>query len=245
MNYASYLQLNQLLSLQQPASPSAEHRNENLFIITHQTYELWFKQLIDELHLAIAQIEEGDIPAAIETMTRVNAITQTVVNQIAVICTLKFHEFQRFRSYLGTASGFQSYQFAGIEALLGKENPKKLQQYQGDEEAQRRLAAIIQPVSLWQAIRGHLMRLNDQPNQAAQGFDDIIRQSLTRSSCESLLLNQLLDLDSLLQEWRYHHVKLVERTIGQRKGTGGSSGSDYLKSTLFTPIFDELWNAIN
>ncbi|WP_204320927.1 hypothetical protein, partial [Enterobacter hormaechei] len=76
---------------------------------------------------------------------------------------------------------FQSYQFAGIEALLGKENPKKLQQYQGDEEAQRRLAAIIQPVSLWQAIRGHLMRLNDQPNQAAQGFDDIIRQSLTRS----------------------------------------------------------------
>ncbi|MET6764163.1 tryptophan 2,3-dioxygenase family protein [Serratia marcescens] len=107
------------------------------------------------------------------------------------------------------------------------------------------MAAIIQPVSLWQAIRGHLMRLNDQPNQAAQGFDDIIRQSLTRSGCESLLLNQLLDLDSLLQEWRYRHVKLVERTIGQRKGTGGSSGSDYLKSTLFTPIFDELWNAIN
>ena len=104
MNYASYLQLNQLLSLQQPASPSDEHRNENLFIITHQTYELWFKQLIDELHLAIALIEEGNIPAAIETMTRVNAITQTVVNQIAVICTLKFHEFQRFRSYLGSAT---------------------------------------------------------------------------------------------------------------------------------------------
>ncbi|BFO07581.1 hypothetical protein GGER_00910 [Serratia rubidaea] len=118
-------------------------------------------------------------------------------------------------------------------------------QYQDDEEAQRRLEAIIQPVSLWQAVRCHLMRLHDQPNQTAHSFDDIVRQSLTRSGCESLLLNQLLDLDSLLQEWRYRHVKLVERTIGQRKGTGGSSGSDYLKSTLFTPIFDELWNAIN
>lgn len=245
MNYASYLQLNQLLALQQPTSPPDEHRNENLFIITHQTYELWFKQLIDELHQAIALIEAGDMPAAIETMTRVNTITQTVVNQIAVICTLKFHEFQRFRSYLGSASGFQSYQFAGIEALLGKANGKKLLLQQDDVEAQIRLAAIIRPVSLWQALRRHLTQLNDRPDQTAQNFVDIIKQTLARPCCESLLLNQLLDLDSLLQEWRYRHVKLVERTIGQRKGTGGSSGLDYLKSTLFTPIFDELWEAIN
>ncbi|MCC8374811.1 MULTISPECIES: tryptophan 2,3-dioxygenase family protein [Photorhabdus] len=241
MDYSSYLQLNQLLALQQPASPCSEHRNENLFIITHQTYELWFKQLIDEIHQAIDLIGAGEIPAAIEVMIRVNAIAQTVVNQITVICTLKFHEFQRFRGYLGTASGFQSYQFAGIEALLGKANSKKFQQYLDDDVIQQRLAAIVRPISLWETVRVQLMQMGDP----AQSEKDIIKSMLERPSCESLLLNQLLDLDSLLQEWRYRHVKLVERTIGQRKGSGGSAGSDYLKSTLFNPVFDELWDAIN
>ncbi|MEE4408231.1 MULTISPECIES: tryptophan 2,3-dioxygenase family protein [unclassified Serratia (in: enterobacteria)] len=245
MNYSRYLQLNQLLALQQPASPPSEHRNENLFIITHQTYELWFKQLIDELHCLIDLIENGDIAAANNGLIRINAITKTVVNQIEVIFTLKFHEFQRFRGYLGSASGFQSYQFAGIEALLGKANGKKLQQYGEDPAIQKMLGAIIRPISLWQAVQRHLLLLNDRQGQQAESFKAIIKTVLEEASSESLLLNQLLDLDSLLQEWRYRHVKLVERTIGQRKGTGGSAGSDYLKSTLFTPIFDELWEAIN
>ena len=245
MNYSGYLQLNQLLALQQPASPVSEHRNENLFIITHQTYELWFRQLIDELHYLIDQVEEGNIPTAISVLQRVNAITQTVVNQIGVICTLKSHEFQRFRHYLGTASGFQSWQFAGIEALLGKGNGNKIQQHIENEYVQQRLMDIMRPVSLWVAVKNHLLSCTDQLEGSADSIGDVIKISLEQPSCESLLLNQLLDLDSLLQEWRYRHVKLVERTIGQRRGTGGSSGVDYLKSTLFTPIFEELWGAIN
>jgi len=245
MNYASYLQLNQLLSLQQPESPSSEHRNENLFIITHQTYELWFKQLIDELHIAISLIEERNMAVAIETMTRINAITQTVVNQISVICTLKFHEFQRFREYLGTSSGFQSYQFAGIEALLGKANNNKIQQYQYDLETTQRLESIIKPVSLWDTMRRHLILMTDKTDHTAQNVQEVIKDALERPGYESIILNQMLDLDSLMQEWRYRHVKLVERTIGQRKGSGGSSGADFLKSTIFTPCFDELWDAIS
>lgn len=245
MNYATYLQLDQLLSLQKPVSPPSEHRNENLFIITHQTYELWFKQLIEEIHQVISLIEEGNISSSIETMKRINTITQTIVNQISVIFTLKFHEFQNFRGYLSSASGFQSYQFAGIEMLLGKSNSRKLQQYKNDSEVHQKLMAIIRSASLWDTLRYHLMLFSSQSNQPTENYTEIIRQTMKRSCNESLLLYQLLDLDSLLQEWRYRHVMLVERTIGQNKGTGGSSGSDYLKSTLFTPFFDELWEAIN
>jgi len=241
MDYSSYLKLNELLSLQQPKSPCSEHRNEYLFIITHQTYELWFKQLINEIHYAIDLISKGKVLDAISVMIRINTITKTIVNQISVIDTLKFHEFHRFRGYLGSASGFQSYQFDAIEALLGKTNSKKLQQYQNDEVIKKRLAAIIHPASLWEVVRKQLISSGEPSKDDRNIFKDI----LERPSCEALLLNQLLDLDSLLQEWRYRHAKLVERTIGQLKGTGGSAGLNYLKSTLFTPIFVELWEAIN
>ncbi|NUU64784.1 tryptophan 2,3-dioxygenase [Enterobacteriaceae bacterium BIT-l23] len=240
MDYSDYLKLNQLLTLQQPKSPHSEHRNENLFIITHQTYELWFKQLIIEIHHVIDSISTGEIAAAINTMQRITIIMQTIVDQISIIETLKSHEFQRFRNYLGSASGFQSWQFAGIEALLGKPDNKKLQQYQCDNEIQKKLAAIIRPVSLREVVCEQLI------GAGIPGQDNkkVIKTMLESPSCESILLNQLLDLDSLLQKWRYRHVKLVERIIGQRTGTGGSDGISYLKSTLFTPIFEELWEAI-
>jgi tryptophan 2,3-dioxygenase len=240
MDYSGYLKLNELLSLQAPKSPHSEQRNECLFIIAHQTYELWFKQLINEIHYAIELIANSAIPESTSTLIRINAIVRTIVNQMAVLDTLKFYEFQRFRSYLGSASGFQSYQFDGIEALLGKANSKKLHQYRNNDVIQRNLAAILQPVSLWGVVRKELL------GEAAMGINEknLLKGILEQASCEALLLNQLLDLDSLLQEWRYRHAKLVERTIGQLKGTGGSAGLDYLKSTLFTPIFVELWAAI-
>ncbi|MCX2942265.1 MULTISPECIES: tryptophan 2,3-dioxygenase family protein [Rahnella] len=241
MDYSSYLKLHELLSLQQPKSPHSEQRNENLFIITHQTYELWFKQLINEIHYVINLIKKGEIPESISSMIRINTITRTMVNQIAVIDTLKFHEFQQFRGYLGGASGFQSYQFDAIEALLGKANSKKLQQYEHDDVIQERLAAILLPASLWEVVRTQLLGSGELNKEEKDIFRDILEQY----SCEALLLNQLLDLDSLLQEWRYRHAKLVERTIGQSQGTGGSAGLNYLKSTLFTPIFAQLWAAIN
>ncbi|GKW41257.1 MULTISPECIES: tryptophan 2,3-dioxygenase family protein [Pectobacterium] len=103
----------------------------------------------------------------------------------------------------------------------------------------------MRPVPLWGAVKNHLLRCTDRLEGSTNSIGNVIKTSLEQPSCESLLLNQLLDLDSLLQEWRYRHIKLVERTIGQRRGTGGSSGVDYLKSTLFTPIFEELWDSIN
>ncbi len=178
-------------------------------------------------------------------MQRVNAITQTIVNQISVIRTLKYHEFQRFRSYLGTSSGLQSWQFAGIEAILGKVNQKKMQQYNKDSAIQHSLEEIIRPVSLWQAVKSHLLKWSDISGVESRDIIELIKILLEKPSCESLLLNHLLDLDALLQEWRYQHVKLVERTIGLNRGTGGTSGLDYLKTTLFTPIFEELWEAFN
>ncbi|AKF45916.1 tryptophan 2,3-dioxygenase family protein [Pseudomonas syringae] len=241
MDYSSYLRLNELLSLQQPKSPHSEHRNECLFIIVHQAYELWFKQLINEIHYVIDLISKGAIPDAISVMTRINTIAHTIVSQISIINTLNSHEFHRFRGYLGSASGFQSYQFDGIEALLGKANSKKIKQYQHDEVIQKRLAVIIKPASLWNVVRQQLIG-TAEPNEDAR---DLLTAILARPSCEAILLNQLLDLDTALQEWRFRHAKLAERTIGQSKGTGGSDGLSYLKSTLFTPIFVELWAAIN
>ncbi|KPY86850.1 tryptophan 2,3-dioxygenase family protein [Pseudomonas syringae pv. tagetis] len=241
MDYSSYLKLNELLSLQQSSSPSSEHRNECLFIIVHQVHELWFKQLINEIHYAIELVGKGAVSDAISVMARINTITQTIVNQMPVINTLTAHEFHRFREYLGSASGFQSYQFDGIEALLGKANSKKLRHYQYDKVIQEKLAAILQPVTLWHAVRQQFIGTAN----ATADDKDILKNILERPSYEALLLNQLLDLDSLLQEWRFRHAKLVERTIGSSTGTGGSAGLSYLKSTLFTPIFVELWAAIN
>lgn len=124
MNYSSYLQLNKLLTLQQPLSPVSEHRNENLFIITHQTYELWFRQLVVEIHYLVDAVEVGEIPVAIDAVQRVNAITQTVVNQISVIRTLKYHEFQRFRSYLGGGKWFTVLAVCRYRGHIRKSKPQ-------------------------------------------------------------------------------------------------------------------------
>lgn len=241
MDYSSYLKLNQLLALQQPQSPPSEHRNEILFIITHQTYELWFKHLIIEIHHAIELINGRQIAEVINTVSRINAIMQTLVHQVSIIETLKAHEFQRFRDYLGSASGFQSWQFAAIEILLASTDKRKLKHYEANKTIKKKLAAIIAPASLWETVCRQLIGAEN----SHQNSNMIIKEILAHPSCESLLLYKLLDLDALLQEWRYRHVKLVERTIGQRPGTGGSDGVNYLKSKLFSPVFVELWAAIN
>lgn len=241
ITYSDYLQLDKLLEIQNNLSPDENKRNEQLFIIIHQAHELWFKQLILEIHELIYFVNNGKLINAINVMKRIIVIMDSLTYQISIILTLKSHEFSSFRPYLGSASGFQSYQFAGIEALLGRGNKEKILKLQSDEKIKDKLLHIISPTSLWESVCLLMTNKYDDKSVRTNTFKKILKSETT----ESFFLNQLLDLDSLLQKWRYSHINLVERTIGLSKGTGGSSGADYLKSTVFYHVFDELWDCIN
>jgi len=207
VTYSSYLALDELLGLQRPRS--AEH-DELLFIVIHQVYELWFKQLLHEEAELERRLAAGSVALALKTLHRVRTIVKTIVAQIDVLETLTPLEFDSFRERLERASGFQSAQFRAIEAtfapLLGCLDTLLVARGHSDPEMEQRLVAAYH---------------TDAP--AAQ-------------LCEAFV-----DFDEGLQEWRYRHVKMVERTIGTKPGTGGSDGAAYLRSTLFKPAFPPLW----
>ena len=207
VTYASYLRLDELLGAQRPRS--GEH-DELLFIVIHQVYELWFKQLLHEEAELRRRLEADDVASALHTLGRMRAVLKTIVSQIDVLETLTPLEFLSFRDRLARASGFQSEQFRRLERAL----PGTLD---------TALALI--------ARRGHDDEDVEERLIAAYRSDAVARQL-----CEALV-----DVDEGLQEWRYRHVKMVERTIGHKVGTGGSAGADYLRRTLFRPLFPALW----
>lgn len=250
LTYDHYLKLEELLSLQQAQSTGPEH-DELLFIVIHQVYELWFKLVLHELALIQRSLEAGDAPTAQSAFKRVLTIFKTLVGQVDILETMTPVSFLSFRDRLDTASGFQSIQFREVEILLGHRSPTIGQHY---TEAQRPgLAALLGRPSLYDSFLRFLVHAGYAVPAAALGRDiarppeedeevqrlliDIYhRDPGTREICE-----RMVDLDEGLQEWRYRHVKMVERTIGTRRGTGGSSGADYLKQTLFQPLFPDLW----
>ncbi len=254
LTYGKYLRLDELLALQTPRSGvegEPEH-DELLFIIIHQVYELWFKQLLHELDYAALLLRAGDSARVGHTLRRVLTILKTVVAQIDVLETMTPLEFNAFRSHLETASGFQSAQFREIEFLLGYKRANMLRHLADDEQVAARLAARYEAPTLWDAFLQYLSR-SGHPVPAAELARDV-REPLRPSPELQVLLvavyrndvtargvcERLVDMDEGFQEWRYRHVKMVERTIGTKSGTGGSSGAAYLAATL-KPFFPDLW----
>jgi len=252
LTYASYLDLEKLLTLQKPCSTPAEH-DEMLFIIIHQTYELWFKQLLHEFEKIKRDFSAGDLFGAIHSFKRVRTIMKVLVAQIDILETMTPSSFSSFRDRLETASGFQSVQFREIEFVLGYKRESTLRYVRPDFPGYERLQQLLRERTVvdhfydFLATRGgqipadlknrDLTQANG-PNEQVQ--KEILRLYKSAPEC-SILFELMTDFDEGLQEWRYRHIKLVERTIGAKKGTGGSPGVPFLKESLFKPIFHDLW----
>ena len=252
--YGSYLKVSDLLSLQQcvsldPVTGRPEH-DETLFIIIHQVYELWFKQLLHELDFVVTMMDDHDIDGARHNLKRVLKIMKTLVAQLDVLETMTPAEFASFRSFLANASGFQSAQFRELEFLLGIKDRVQLDWFTGDEGA--RLTARFESPTIWDAFVHVLHR--DGFAVPADVLDRDVREPIVENAelqaliverysdhGFALLCETLTDLDEGLQEWRYRHVMMVKRTIGTKPGTGGSDGAAYLATTLFRPAFPDLW----
>ncbi len=252
VTYSSYLKLEELLSLQRPISEGPEH-DETLFIVIHQVYELWFKELLHEIDYLKALLERRDTPRALHTLKRVLTILKVVVAQIDVLETMTPLEFLSFRERLESGSGFQSFQFRELEFALGMKNAAALERYPKESESRRRLERRLSEPTLWDAFLRFLAASGHQVPPAQLTRDvtvsvapapelrplliDVYRRDPTVAS----LCERLVDLDEGFQEWRYRHVKMVQRTIGTKRGTGGSEGAEYLMTTLNKPFFPDLW----
>jgi tryptophan 2,3-dioxygenase len=252
VTYVSYLHLDELLALQQPRSSGPEH-DEMLFIVVHQVYELWFKQVLHEMRFLRGALERGDSPAALGTLRRVLTILKTLVAQIDVLETMTPMSFNSFRARLEAASGFQSHQFRELEFLLGHKRPELVAQHPPGSAGRRALEALLGEPGIYDAFlrylahEGHavpaaaLSRDVRQPIVASPAVQDVLLDAYRRNSFAAQVCERLVDFDEGLQEWRYRHVKMVERTIGAKIGTGGSAGAAYLRETLFKPLFPDLW----
>jgi tryptophan 2,3-dioxygenase len=251
VSYASYLRIDELLALQLPRSDGPEH-DEHLFIVIHQVYELWFKQVLHELAAVQRVLEAGDTDAALHLLNRVLKILKTLVAQVDVLETMTPLQFLSFRGRLESASGFQSAQFREIEAVLGSRAASAVKAHPRGPARDRIVAAQSRP-SLWSSFlrylvgRGHpvpaavLVRDPALPTVADADVQDVLLAVYRGDADAALVSERLVDLDEGIQEWRYRHVKMVERTIGTKPGTGGSSGVGYLLATLFQPVFPDLW----
>jgi len=247
LTYANYLDLKKLLTLQNPRSTPAEH-DEMLFIIIHQTYELWFKQLLHEFEKIKRDFSAGDLFGAIHTFKRVRTIMKTLVGQIDILETMTPSSFSSFRDRLETASGFQSVQFREIEFALGYKRASTVAYLKPNFPGYDRLQKLFHERSVvdhfydFLATRGAqipadlINRDVTQPNGPDERVQKEILGLYKQSPESSILFELMTDFDEGLQEWRYRHIKLVERTIGAKKGTGGSPGVPFLKESLFRPV---------
>lgn len=250
LTYSSYLKVDELLQLQQPLSEGPEH-DELLFIVIHQTYELWFKELIHEFSAAQGSLEAGDTHYSLAILGRIRTIMKICVAQIDILETMTPLQFNSFRDRLGASSGFQSAQFREIEAILGRRDSRAASHLL--DQDRERVTRWMNSASLWDSAlqyvnhRGFtipesiLNRDFSQPYLSHPQVQDSLLELHRKDPEASLICERLVDIDEGLQEWRYRHVKMVERTIGHKSGTGGSSGAAYLSSTLFNPVFPDLW----
>jgi tryptophan 2,3-dioxygenase len=211
MTYASYLHLDEVLAAQHPRSH--EH-DEMLFIVIHQVYELWFKQLLHELAQLRRHLRAGDTTHSIRTTRRILSILKIIVAQLDVLETMTPMQFSTFRDALGTSSGFQSAQFREIEHVLGSE--------------------VFADYVAYLTTQGY-----------AGETEQILKQVYDDDAGPAVVAELLVDMDEGMQEWRYRHVKMVERTIGARTGTGGSTGAAYLAGTVGKTFFPDLWAVRN
>jgi tryptophan 2,3-dioxygenase len=239
LTYGSYLRVPELLALQSPLSLPTVH-DEMLFIIVQQAQELWFKQVLYELQTVIALLDERNLLDAARLITRVNGIFGVLGNEVEILATMPPLEFGRFRGVLSTSSGFESEQFRELELASGLSDPtffKVIDKYIDGPALRARW-----PRTLAEAFRGVLADLHGDPVAAL-----VCVYGTPAAHPEVFLLAEALsEYEVRFQEWRFHHVKLVERVIGDRSpGTAGSAGSGYLGKTLTYRFFPELWEARN
>jgi tryptophan 2,3-dioxygenase len=252
VTYSSYLAVDELLALQRPRSEGPEH-DEMLFIVIHQVYELWFKQVLHELDHVITLLGAGDAYRAQHSLKRVLTILKVLVAQLDILETMTPLEFQSFRARLEAASGFQSDQFRQLEFVLGHKSPSAIERFAAGTRARTALAARFEQPTLWDAFlqylsrQGHavppaqLSRDKTTPIAASRELQTMFIDLYRNDAKHAEMCERLVDLDEGIQEWRYRHVKMVERTIGAKIGTGGSEGAQYLRTTLMQPIFPDLW----
>jgi tryptophan 2,3-dioxygenase len=245
LSYGSYLKVSELLSLQHLLSDPPAH-DELLFIIVHQAYELWFKQLLFELTSVRDLMMEGDAHQPKHLLERAHSIERVMIAQVPVIESMSPQDFLEFRQHLAPASGFQSIQFREVEFLSGLKDENYVGRLVLSDDEEKRLRARLDEPTLWDAFsalletRGLPMPADDDDKR----IESLLRVARGRREFaeEFYLSEALLTHDELFALWRQHHVLMVERQIGSKTGTGGSTGASYLRTTLEKRFFPELWD---
>lgn len=254
MTYGDYLNLDVLLSSQKRLS---DHHDEMLFIIIHQVSELWLKLIIHEVRSAATALQRGDYRSSFKMLSRVSKIQAQIIQAWDVLSTLTPAEYMEFREKLGNASGFQSYQYRLVEFSLGYKTPHILKIYEKDEGLYQELKEAFEAPGLYDVAIAALAR------EGFAIYDHVLKRDFTEAYTkdESVerawlevyrnveqywnlyeLAEKLVDIEDYFQQWRFRHMKTVERVIGMKKGTGGSSGVGYLKRVIDHYFFPELWN---
>ncbi|SEP00872.1 tryptophan 2,3-dioxygenase [Paenibacillus sp. OV219] len=254
MSYGDYLHLDQILSSQHRLSG---HHDEMLFIIIHQASELWMKLILHELNAARSSVQQNNLEPAFKMLARVSRIQQQLIQSWDVLSTLTPAEYMEFRHALGSSSGFQSYQNRLIEFVLGLKKPSVLAVYEHQQELHKQLTDAMNEPSIYDAAIGALAKrgLPIDPEYLQRDWsqpyaeNDSVREAwlTVYRDVEQYwdlyeLAEKLVDIDSRQQQWRFNHMGTVERVIGFKRGTGGSSGVDYLKHIVSQRHFPELWS---
>jgi tryptophan 2,3-dioxygenase len=253
-NYGGYLCLDQVLSAQKPLS-TPPHHDEMLFIIQHQVSELWLKLIVHELSAAIKHIQNNQLDIASKILARVKQVQKQLYEQWAVLETLTPSEYIQFRHVFGHASGFQSVQYRLVEFLLGNKNAQMLKTFPKDSESFNRLDAVLNSPSIYDVFLVHLSKLGylipvdcvnrdwAKPHvfneELVQVFVEVYKDTNKHWDVYALC-EQFVDVEQSFQQWRFRHMKTVERIIGFKKGSGGSSGVSFLKKALDLTFFPEL-----
>lgn len=256
LTYGSYLQLEKLLDAQSPIS-KPEHHDEMLFIIQHQTSELWMKLVIHELNAAIEHIKNDRLAHSFKILARVKHIQAQLFNQWAVLATLTPSEYIQFRDALGPASGFQSHQYRSIEFLLGNKDTNALRVFKNAPEITEELTRILKTPSIYDEFLRYLKRngydIPDscverdwmkqyEPDDRITAVFKTIYESPSDHWSAYEMCEKLVDIEEQFALWRFRHLKTVERIIGFKTGTGGSSGVPFLQKAVFIRLFPELWD---
>ena len=254
LTYGAYLRLDALLGAQKPLS-DPPHHDEYLFIIQHQVAELWMKLIIHELQQACRHVAADDLRHAFKGLARVKLIQEQLINQWAVLETLTPYEYAQFRPVLDSASGFQSYQYRALEFLLNNKDEALLKAHRHDAGVHAWLDGILRAPSIYDEFLAYLSRQGfavpaerverdfSEPYEPHPGVTAVLRtiyEDATRYFDEYEMCEKLVDVEVNLQRWRFRHLRAVERIIGHKRGTGGSSGVDFLRRALDLRSFPEL-----
>ncbi|MEO7234597.1 MAG: tryptophan 2,3-dioxygenase family protein [Lapillicoccus sp.] len=255
MSYGDYLALDELLGAQHPRSEPAQH-DELLFIVQHQTSELWLKLMLHELRSARALLASDELSPALKRLARVERILEVLTEQWSVLATLTPSEYAEIRPFLATSSGFQSWQYRAVEFLLGNKNADMVRVFDHDPTAHALLDGLLHEPSLYDEFLRYLARHGYAVPQ------DLVERDVTQAHVADERLvpvfadvyaapsehwgvyemcEELVDLEENVQHWRFRHLRVVTRTIGQKRGTGGSSGVDFLRRALDQTFFPELY----